>query len=152
MMALTGGSLGSASVEMPASGALVLTPVLSAWWLKARLPPAEMRALRRRRGAATDINEGVATAFQKVESLARSGWRRRMVVDEGATNMVLEALPEAASTVARKKVKHGGDKLINGMHRSTSPCWRPTHPFFFYGELADEPLPIFFSLLTWLER
>jgi hypothetical protein len=81
--------------------------------------------------------------------MARGGERRRLVLDKGATHMVLEALPEAASTMARREVKHGDDKLINGRHR-TSPSRRPTPPFFS-GELPGELLSAFFSLISWLE-
>jgi hypothetical protein len=55
-------------MEMPAEaagGALVPAPALSPWWLKARLFLAVIRAFRRRRGAATGIDGGVATTFQR---------------------------------------------------------------------------------------
>jgi hypothetical protein len=51
-----------------------------------------------------------------------------LVVDEGATHMALEALPDAACTEVRGKMQHGGDKFINGRH-CTSSHRRPTPPF-----------------------
>jgi hypothetical protein len=65
MTTFGGGSLGPASTGMAAEaagGALVPSPALPSWRLKARLPPAEMRAFLLRRGEA---GGGDSTAFQR---------------------------------------------------------------------------------------
>jgi hypothetical protein len=65
------------------------------------------------------------------------------MVNEGATHIVLDEFPQAASTAMKRKVHDRGHKFVDGRH-CTSPSWRPTPPFFS-DELAGELLPASFS-------